>query len=137
MYFGIILLITALAMIYGVYRNVKKKLDYGTDLVTALVTLGLGIVLTFFTERTLEIFFVILGIWAVLMGIGQFIIYSALEKSTDKKIMLFSGIFTVIFGLLLLFKPFPMAELATTLVGIMAVIIGIVLISFGFRLKKL
>ncbi len=136
MYFGIVLLITAVAMLFGVYSNMKKKLDYGTDLISALVTLGLGIVLTFFTERTLEVFVVVLGIWAILLGIGQFIISAALENKRDKGFMLYSGIFTVIFGILLLFNPFAMASVAVIIAGIMAVVIGIVLIWFGFKLKN-
>lgn len=137
MYFGIILLITAIAMLIGVYSNMKKKLDYGTDLISALVTLGLGAVLTFFTEQTLEVFVVVLGVWAILIGIGQFIISAALENKGDKRMMLYSGIFTVAFGVLMFFNPFAMAGIVIILTGVMALIIGVVLISFGFRLKNL
>lgn len=137
MYFGIILLITAIAMLIGVYSNMKKKLDYGTDLISALVTLGLGAVLTFFTEQTLEVFVVVLGVWAILIGIGQFMISAALKNKGDKRFILYSGIFTVAFGILLFFNPFAMAGIAVIITGVMAIIIGIVLISFGFRLKSL
>ena len=137
MYFGIVMLIVGIAMIFGSYSSMKNKLNYGTDLISAIVTLGLGVVLAFFTEKTLEIFVVVLGIWAIMLGIGQLIIMSALESKGDKRFMLYSGLFTLVFGILLFFNPFAFASIFVIVVGIMATIIGIVLISFAFKLKNL
>lgn len=137
MYFGIIMIVVALAMLIGVYSSMKNKLNYGTDLITAIVTLGLGIVLAFFTEKTLEIFVIILGIWAIMLGIGQLIIMSALNVKRDKNTMLISGLFTLAFGILLFFNPFTMASAVVIVVGVMASLIGIVLIAFAFKLKNL
>ena len=137
MYFGIVMIIVALAMLFGVYSSMKNKLDYGADLISALVTLGLGIVLAFFTERTLEIFVIVLGIWAIMLGIGQLIIMSALSSKGDKRFMLYSGLFTLAFGILLFFNPFAMASIMIVIVGVMSSLIGVVLISFAFKLKNL
>lgn len=137
MYFGIVMIIVALAMLFGVYASMKHKLEYGTDLISAVVTLVLGIVLAFFTERTLEIFVIVLGIWAIMLGIGQLFIMSALSSKGDKRFMLFSGLFTLAFGILLFFNPFAMASIMIVIVGVMSSLIGVVLISFAFKLKNL
>jgi uncharacterized membrane protein HdeD (DUF308 family) len=137
MYFGIIMLIVGVAILFGVYSNMKNKLNYGTDLISAVVTIGLGIVLTFFSEKTLEIFVIILGIWAIMLGIGQLIIMSVMSSKNDKNFMLYSGIFTLLFGVLMFFNPFTMASIMVVIVGIMSLLIGIVLISFAFKLKNL
>lgn len=137
MYFGIIMIIVGIAMMFGVYSSMKNKLNYGTDLISALVTIGLGIVLGFFTEKSLEIFVVIVGIWAVMLGIGQLIIMANLESKGDKRFLLYSGLFTLIFGVLLFFNPFALASVFVVIMGIMSTIIGIVLISFAFKLKNL
>jgi len=79
-YFGIVMLIVGVAMMFGVYSSMKNNLDYGTDLISALVTIALGVVLTFFTGKALEIFVVVVGIWAIMLGIGQLIIMSGLEN---------------------------------------------------------
>ncbi len=136
-YFGIIILIVGVAMFFGVYSSMKNKLNYGTDLISALITLALGVVLTFFTEKTLEIFVIVLGIWAIMLGIGQLIIMAALVHKNDKRYMLFSGLFTMAFGILMLFNPFTMASIVTILAGTMAALIGVVTIAFSFKLKNL
>jgi len=137
MYFGIIMLIVGIAMLFGVYSSMKNKLNYGTDLVSAIITIGLGAVLAFFTGKALEIFVIIIGIWAIMLGIGQLIIMSNLESKGDKKFLLFSSLFTLVFGALLFFNPFAMASVFLIIIGVMAVIIGLVLISFAFKLKNL
>lgn len=136
MYFGIVMLIVGIAMLFGVYSSMKNKLNYGTDLISALVTVGLGVVLAFFTEKSLEIFVVVVGIWAIMLGIGLLIIMTAIESKGDKKFLLFSSLFTIAFGVILFFNPFASASIFVVLIGIMAAIIGIVLISFAFKLKN-
>lgn len=137
MYFGIIMIIVGVAMMFGVYSSMKNKLNYGTDLISALITIGLGVVLGFFTEKTLEIFVIIVGIWAVMLGIGQLVIMANLDSKGDKRFLLYSGLFTLIFGALLFFNPFALASIFVMIIGIMSTIIGVVLISFSFKLKNL
>ncbi len=137
MYFGIIMLIVGVAMLFGVYSSMKNRLNYGTDLLSAIVTIALGVVLAFFTAKTLEIFVIVIGVWAILLGIGQLIIMTKMESKNDSRFLLFTGLFTIIFGGLLFFNPFTMASIFATIVGIMATLIGLVLISFAFKLKNL
>jgi len=136
-YFGIVMLIIGIAMLFGVYSSMKNKLNYGTDLVSALITIALGVVLAFFTEKSLELFVIVVGIWAIILGVGQLIIMMNLETKGDKRFLLFSSLFTISFGVLLFFNPFASASIFVVLIGIMAAIIGIVLISFAFKLKNL
>ncbi len=137
MYFGIVMLIVGIAMLFGVYSSMKNKLNYGTDLISALVTIALGIVLAFFTERTLQIFVIVIGIWAIMLGIGQLLIMKDLKSKGDKKFLLYSGLFTLVFGVLLFFNPFALASIFVVIAGVMSTIIGLVLISFAFKLKNL
>ena len=137
MYFGIVMLIVGIAMLFGVYSSMKNKLNYGTDLISALVTIALGIVLAFFTEKTLQIFVIVIGIWAIMLGIGQLLIMKDLKSKGDKKFLLYSGLFTLVFGVLLFFNPFALASIFVVIAGVMSTIIGLVLISFAFKLKNL
>ncbi len=136
-YFGIIMLIVGITMLFGVYSSMKNKLNYGTDLISAVITIGLGVVLAFFTEKSLEIFVIVIGVWAIMLGIGQLLIMSAVASKGDKRFLLFSSLFTITFGVLLFFNPFASASIFLVLIGVMASIIGIVLIAFAFKLKNL
>lgn len=136
-YFGIVMIIVGVAMLFGVYSSMKNGLNYGTDLISTIITIGLGVVLAFFTEKSLEIFVIVVGVWAIMLGIGQLIIMASLQSKGDKRFLLFSGLFTIVFGLLLFFNPFASASIFVVLIGVMATLIGIVLISFAFKLKNL
>jgi uncharacterized membrane protein HdeD (DUF308 family) len=136
-YFGIVMLIVGVAMLFGVYSSMKNGLNYGTDLVSAVITIALGVVLTFFTAKSLEIFVIVVGVWAIMLGIGQLIIMGTLQNKGDKRFLLYTSIFTIVFGLLLFFNPFASASIFAIIIGIMASLIGIVLISFAFKLKNI
>jgi len=137
MYFGIIMLIVGVAMGFGVYSSMKNKLNYGTDLISSLITIALGVVLTFYPGKAMEIFVIVVGVWAIILGIGQLIIMSSLQNKGDSRFLLFSGLFTLVFGALLFFNPFTMASIFLIIIGVMAIIIGLLLISFAFKLKNI
>lgn len=137
MYFGIVMLIVGMAMLFGVYTNMKNKRNYGNDLITAAVTIGLGVVLTFFTQRSLEIFVIVVGVWAIILGISQLVIMMNIQSPADKKILLVNGIITLAFGVVLFFNPFTLASIFIVLTGILSLIIGIVLIALSIKLKNL
>lgn len=137
MYFGIVMLIIGVAMFIGVYTSMKNKLNYGNDLITSIITIGLGIVLTFFTQRSLEIFAIVVGVWAIILGISQLIIMMNIQSSGDKKILLINGIITLAFGVLLFFNPFTLASIFIVLTGVLSVIIGVILIAVAIKIKNL
>lgn len=137
MYFGIVMLIVGIAMLFGVYTNMKNKRNYGNDLITSAVTIGLGVVLTFFTQRSLEIFVIVVGVWAIILGISQLVIMMNIQSPADKKILLINGIITLAFGVVLFFNPFTLASIFIVLTGILSIIIGIVLIALSIKLKNL
>ena len=137
MYFGIVMLIIGVALFIGVYTSMKNKLNYGNDLITSIITVGLGIVLTFFTQRSLEIFAIVVGVWAVILGISQLVVMMNIQSPGDKKILLINGIITLAFGVLLFFNPFTLASIFIVLTGVLAVIIGIILIAIAIKIKNL
>lgn len=137
MYFGIVMLIVGMAMLFGVYTNMKNKRNYGNDLITSAVTIGLGVVLTFFTQRSLEIFVIVVGVWAIILGISQLVIMMNIQSPADKKILLINGIITLAFGVVLFFNPFTLASIFIVLTGVLSVIIGVILIALSIKLKNL
>jgi len=138
MYFGIIILIIGLAMLWGAIKNIKENLPYATDLVSSLVTIIVGVLLTFYTAKSLTIFVIIIGAWAILVAAVQF--YLATRPDfipSEKNTFLFNGAIALIFGVILFFNPFTTAKFLVVISGILAFIIGIILISMSIRLKNI
>lgn len=138
MYFGIVILIIGLAMLFGVVNNMKNKQAYAADMAISIITIVIGSLLTFYAQKSLEIFVIVIGSWAILLGIFQLylLLNSNFTKST-KNTFLINGIITLIFGVILFFNPFKSASIMLMLSGVLAFIFGIVLISISMKVKNL
>ena len=138
MYFGIVILIIGVAMLIGVVNNMKNNLPYAGDMIITIITIIIGALLTFYTQRSLEIFVIVIGSWALLLGALQIYLLLKFEHSKGtKNTLLINGIITISFGVILFFNPFQAAAFMVTLSGILAFIIGIILISLSIKFKNL
>jgi uncharacterized membrane protein HdeD (DUF308 family) len=137
MYFGIIMIIVGVAMFFGVYTNIKHSRNYASDLISSIITFGLGVVLAFFTQKSVEIFVIVIGVWAIILGISQLVIMMNIQSAADKRMLLINGIITLGFGILLFFIPFETASIFVILIGILALVIGVILIALSIKLKSL
>ncbi len=138
MYFGIVILIIGLIMLFGAISHIKNKLPWQSEMLLAIATLIVGAIITFYSEKTLTVFVVIIGIWAIIVGISQ--LYYALKYEMsrgNKNSMLFNGILMLVFGIILFFNPFETASFLVILSGIIAVIMGIVLIVLAFTIRDI
>ena len=138
MYFGIVILIIGIAMLIGVVNNMKNNLPYAGDMIITILTIIVGALLTFYTQRSLEIFVIVIGSWAILLGALQIYLLLKFEHSKGtKNTLLINGIITIGFGIILFFNPFQAATFMVTLSGILAFIIGVILISLSIKFKNL
>ena len=138
MYFGIVILIIGVAMLWGAINSIRDNLPYAADLAISLITIVIGALLTFYTSKSLTIFVTVIGIWAVLVGVVQLYLATRAELlSGEKNTLLINGLITLIFGIILFFNPFKSATILVVLSGILAFVFGIVLIAMSIRLKNI
>jgi len=135
-YFGVIILLLGIAMLAGVISNYRNGMHYGTDLAEAILLLIVGLLLTFYTRQSLKVFVIIIGSWAVLIGIVQF--YFAFKVKPElkgKNTLLINSGLSLIFGIVLFFNPFKAAVFFLVLTGILAIVVGIILIILAVKMK--
>lgn len=138
MYFGIIILVFGGAMLFGVVNNMKNNQPYAADMSISIVTIIIGGLLTFYTQKSLEIFVIVVGSWAILLGVLQLFLLTKTHYSKGtKNILLGNGLITLVFGVILFFNPFQSAAFLVTLSGILAFIFGVILISISIKFKNL
>ena len=136
-YFGILLLIAGIAMLFGVYSNFKGGLPYGFDLLESIVVLVLGVFLTFYSQQSLKVFVIVVGVWAILTALAQ--LYYSFSLPSDyqgKSTFLINGFITLAFGILMLFNPFEMASFVIVLAGVISLLVGILLIVISLKMKS-
>jgi uncharacterized membrane protein HdeD (DUF308 family) len=136
-YFGILIFIIGIAMLIGVYNNFKNKTAYGMDLFWSVITIIIGLLLIFRTTNVIYIFAVLIGSWAILMGIAQlYLMTKVIGSSSGKNTLLINGLISVVFGIIVIFKPIKAGSIIVIISGILALIIGIIMISLSVSLKK-
>jgi len=136
-YFGIVLLLGGAGGLWISIRNMKHDKPYISALVSSIVSVVVGIIIVFNTRLSLEIFGIIIGIWALVIGAVQlFISLKLLESGQYKKLMIINSVITLIFGLMLFISPFGSIIILTRIIGVLAVIFGGILLFFSISLRS-
>ena len=137
-YIGIVMLgVGAILLVYGM-NNVRKDKSAAMVLIESIASIAIGIALVFFPESSVALFLILIGIWAIIMGIIQLvIIVNIKERVSSKNMLLINGLFTIALGISLLFNPFSWALFLAKVIGFLAAVFGILLIYFAFVLRSL
>lgn len=137
-YFGIVLIIAGAIGFLIVLSNMKKNRPYLYLLTSSIVLFLIGIFVAFYTRKSLMIFAMIIGVWAILLGIGELIIaLSMMAKGKNRNVFLVNSLLTLVFGVILFFNPFETVVALVFLIGALAIICGAVLIYFSINLGVL
>ena len=137
-YIGIFILVVGVIMLIATIQKISKKLPYSGDLIWSLLMLMVGGFITFNTQTTLEVFAIIFGIWAIILGVSQFIIVAKVRLSPyQKNITIINAIISLIFGFVLFYNPFQSAKFIVVISGILALVVGSLLLVLAFKIKNI
>lgn len=125
-------------LLFGAIRNIKQDKQAGMLLFESILTLVIGLILVLFPSFSMKFFLVIIGVWAVILGIVQLAILINLKQQLPgRNILLFNGILTIVMGVMLFFDPVTTAGFLLKILGFFAILFGVLMIYFGFVLKTL
>ena len=123
-------------------RGRKSHKDWGWGIFAGIVNMLAGIVI--FTQPYISavigatfviyvVAFMVLasGIWSIITGIRL------RKEISNEWSMILGGLFSAIFGILLMINPLVSAMTLVWLIGMFALVGGIVLILISFRIRKL
>jgi uncharacterized membrane protein HdeD (DUF308 family) len=151
--FGLIALIwpglttVALAIVFGVYALMDAiLLGYaafraapGTRtplVVQAVLSAIMGLIALIWPVAAVIALVFVIGVWAVITGVSEIVTAVRLRAHISSEwLLIFAGALSVVFGLLLWFWPLAGAQAIVFVVGIYALIFGVVMIVAGFRLR--
>ncbi len=151
--FGILTLIwpgvtlTVLVLLFGAYAIVDGILSLyvavrsggnhvWAPLLEGIVGIVAGLVAFFLPGLTALALLFVIAAWAILTGILEVIGAVRLRRVISNEWMLiFSGVLSVIFGLVLIAQPGAGALAVVWLIGIYAVIFGIAMLGLAWRLR--
>lgn len=127
--------------IFSLAAAFQEKENRGWSIFSGILSILAGIAIfvqpvfsTLFTTTFLVYF---MGFLVLASGISSIVTGFKLGKSSGKWAMILSGVLAVILGILLLFNPVFSAAVFVAMIGAFAVIGGIMLIVYSFKIKKL
>lgn len=154
--FGIIVVIspfnaaTVLAIFFGAYAfadgvfalasiitSRAARTHFWSLLFEGIAGIIAGIVTFFLPEITLFGLIILISVWAVITGISEIISAIKLRKIIDGEfLMIISGLLSIVFGILVFLRPLAGMVVIIYLIGIYAVMFGILYIFFGISMRK-
>ena len=139
----LIILFAVYALVDGLFAlfSIFGSRDHGVSawwlLLVGLAGIAAAAITYFWPGITALMLVMIIGAWAFAHGIFEIVAAFQVRKDfEDWWILALSGVISVIFGGLLLFNPGAGALALVWLIGLYAVIFGILLIILSFRLKS-
>ena len=110
----------------------------GHNLMQAVVSVAIGLVLLLWTDVSAKLFLIFVGIWLVLQGIGLFLSSRKIDPVEDERgLMGIIGGIMALIGLVFVFWTDTGVVAISWLIGIGAFVIGGLLIFLATRVRRL
>ena len=133
--FGIYALVDGLLGLWGVFRGREEGTSV-TSLLSALVGIAAGLVCLLAPDFATRYVVLLIGFWNIAAGLLQLIGALVMWKDIEQPgLLALSGIIGAALGLLIVFYPTAAAVSIIWVIAGTAVLVGLVLLAFGWKLK--
>lgn len=139
----LVILFGAYVFIDGIFSVIAGIQSYGenerwwAELLGGLAGIGIGLLTFFWPETTALVLLYFIAAWAVLIGIFQIAAAIRLrEEITGEFWLILSGVASIIFGVVLFVFPGAGALGLIWLIGAYAILFGIIMLLFAFRVRS-
>ena len=138
LFFGAWILIDGIFRIVGAIGHRASDPDWGWQLVIGLLGIVVGL-LTFHAPQITALALVIyIAAWALMIGASEIALAVKMRREIKGEwFLILMGLASIIFAVLLLWNPVAGAAAVIWLIAWYAVILGVLAIFFGFRLRSL
>lgn len=104
-----------------------------------LVGIIIGIGTLVYPNITTDSFFIMMGVWFLLIGLSELSVYCILRKGLSGMcgfLMMFGGLVYVVFAILCFINPEEVASTLTRIAGVIIMLFGMEVIYFGMELRS-
>jgi len=138
LFFGAWVLIDGLFRVVGAIGHRASDPDWGWHIVIGIVGIIVGL-LTFHAPQITALALIIyIAAWALMIGATEIAFEIKLRREIKGEwFLILMGLASIVFAILLLWNPIAGAAAVIWLIAWYAVVLGILAIFFGFRLRSL
>src|SRR5213595_2815991 len=138
LFFGAWVLVDGIFRVVGAIGHRTSDPEWGFHLVIGILGILIGL-LTFHAPRITALALVIyIATWALMIGVTEFALAVRLRREIKGEwFLILMGLASLVFAFLLLWNPVAGAAAVIWIIAWYAVILGVLGIIFGFRLRSL
>jgi uncharacterized membrane protein HdeD (DUF308 family) len=138
LFFGAWVLIDGIFRIFGAIKHRGSDPDWPWQLIIGIIGIIVGL-LTFHAPQVTALALVIyIAAWALMIGASEIVMAIKLRHEIKGEwLLILMGLASIVFAVLLLWNPVAGAAAVIWLIAWYAVVLGILAIFFGFRLRSL
>jgi uncharacterized membrane protein HdeD (DUF308 family) len=122
--------------IIAAVRAARRHERWGWLVLEGLLDIGAGVVALAWPGLTIIVFVALVAAWAIFSGATMTLAALRFNKRDGRWLMGLAGVLSIAWGVLLAFAPISGALVLTLWLGAYALVFGITLIIFSFRLRK-
>lgn len=136
--FGVFAVLSGIASIVAAVRSGEAHQRWGWLAASGLLSIAAGIVAFVWPGLTALAIVYLIGAWAIVTGVFEIAYALALPDTLAHPwLAALSGVLSVLFGIVLAVWPISGAVTLTWLVGIYAVLYGVTMLYYAYRLQAL
>ena len=134
---GLAITLGGLCFLFIAINHMKKDRNIGMLILQSIFSIAIGLGIMIFHDETLHLFFLLFGVWAIIVGIFQLVILVNIKRNlSNKNFILFNGLLTIALGVVLILKNEDVPTFLTKLLGTFSALLGIVMIYLSFIIRK-
>jgi uncharacterized membrane protein HdeD (DUF308 family) len=137
-FFGAWVLVDGIFRVIGAIKNRASDKEWGFDLMIGLVGMIIGLLTFHAPQITVLALTIYIAVWALMIGATE--IATAIKVRREIKgewFLILMGLCSIVFAVLLLWKPLAGAAALIWIIAWYAVIFGVLGVFLGFRLRSL
>ncbi len=136
-YSGLVIASGGLCLLFIAIYYLKKNRNVGLLLFQSIFSLAIGLGIMIFQDLSLHLFFLLMGVWAIIVGIFQLVILVNIKRNlSNKNFILFNGLLTIALGVVMILKKEEVPVFLTKLLGAFAILLGIIMIYLSVIIRK-
>ena len=135
--FGAFALVDGLVAVWSALFHRRGEPRWVALLIGGIAGIGIGIVTFLMPGVTALLLLYLIAAWAIVHGMVEITMAIQLRKVlTGEWLLALAGVLSVVFGLFLMAFPGARALAVTLWIGVWAIMLGVVVIALGFRLRR-
>lgn len=134
---GIVVIAAALICIGVSISRKRNMLPWGMLMFESIVMLLFGAAAIIWSQETVKLLIMIIGIWSTLMGLMQLISMIWMKELHNKGFYILCAVLLLVFGILMIVNPFGSAEVFVRVTGAIALVAGMMMMMFSFAVRRI